>query len=644
MTEASIIIRTFNEQKHLPLLLEAISIQTYRDFEIVVVDSGSFDLTCEIAQRRADKLLRINSDDFTFGYSLNVGVDAAQGTYIAIVSAHALPVDSLWLENLVYALQDDSIAMAYGRQVGTATSKFAEAQDFRYTYSVEQKILRPPNFFANNANSAIRRDLWVKHPFDETLPGLEDIEWVKYWMEQGYQVVYEPSAAVYHIHEETWRQVRHRYFVEAVAAQWIGVKKRHNIPMQAWHELKNLATDLIRAGFERCLADKFGEIARFRFEKLVGTVSGILHGTKMDNPLARREMFFKAKSEAVVIHGPNRASLEKVDIPPVKPGDVLIKVAYEGICATDIEIFEGTLGYYKTGISKYPIIPGHEFSGRAMKIGSKVAHLRDGDAVIVECIQGCGKCAHCQKGNAIACPERQEVGVIGLNGGYSQYVVIPGRFIHRLPDNVDLRQATLCEPIAVVLKGLKRLEHAWGLKERKKCAVVGAGPIGHLSAQILALRGHQVTVFDRNPLRCSYFEGSQITTSKELENLAEFDTVVEATGDPIALDAILHNAAAGMTILLLGLPYARREVSFENIVAYDMTIVGSVGSSTQEFDEAIELLPSLNMTPFVENVLPLDKYLSAWKLSQTRTHLKVMLEIDPLLNEMPRGGQPASIQ
>ncbi len=629
--ETSIVIRTFNEEKHLPRLLEAIRRQTYQEFEIIVVDSGSLDRTREIARRYCNKALQIDSHDFTFGYSLNVGIHNSVGRYIAIVSAHTEPVQPSWLADLIAPLREDQTAMVYGRQLGTPSSRFAEVRDFRRTFDTEWKVLEPPCFFANNANSAIRRDLWDQHPFDETLPGLEDIEWAKHWMKRGYRVVYEPRAAIYHIHEETWRQLRRRYYREGVAARWIGIKGRRHIPLEVLREGKNLAGDLLEASLEGCLVQKSGEIVLFRANKAFGTTRGLWDGAVMGDPQRREAMFFDKTCKAVVIHGPGRASLDEVEIPPVKPGDVLIKVAYEGVCGTDLEIFKGALGYYKSGLAKYPIIPGHEFSGRVVQVGPNVEHLQEGNPVVAECIQSCGECEQCRKGNWIACTRRKEVGVIGLNGAYSEYVVLPGRFIHRLPDGMDLKDACVCEPLAVVLKGLGRLERAWGPGEEKRCAVVGAGPIGHLCARILALRGHQVTAFDRDPLRRGYFEGSEIQVSDDLETLSAYDALVEATGDPQALDAMLHNSAPGTSLLLLGLPYARQEFSFEAIVAYDKTIVGSVGSGAEDFQAAIEILPQLELGLFTEGIFPLREFQRAW--DSAREYLKVLLEVDAGLNE-----------
>ena len=222
--KVSVIVRTYNEEKFLPGLLDALEQQSFQDYETIVVDSGSLDRTRKIAASKADKLLRIENHDFTFGHSLNVGIHNAEGTYLAIVSAHTLPVDEHWLSKFIDPLHDEQTAMVYGRQLGGKPSKFSEIQDMRRTFGSRRRVLKPPRFFANNANSVIRKNLWQQHPFDESLLGLEDIEWAKYWMERDYKVVYEPQAALYHIHEENWRQIRRRYYREAVAARWIGIR------------------------------------------------------------------------------------------------------------------------------------------------------------------------------------------------------------------------------------------------------------------------------------------------------------------------------------------------------------------------------------------------------------------------------------
>jgi 2-desacetyl-2-hydroxyethyl bacteriochlorophyllide A dehydrogenase len=634
--ETSVVIRTFNEALHLPALFESLRGQRYQDFEAIVVDSGSIDGTREISREASARVIRIDRSHFTFGYSLNTGISAARGQLVAIVSAHTLPANEDWLGNLVAALREPGVAMVYGRQLGARTSKFSETQDFRRLFGAERKILRPPHFFANNANAAIVRELWEQYPFDEALPGLEDLDWARKWMLEGHKVIYEPAAALYHIHEENPSQIQHRYYREATAARRLGIKNRTTALAELGRETGYLAADLwlaLRAGRRRKvdapLLQCAQEIVSFRVNKTVGTLRGLLDGKALADPRMRDKLFFESSFDAVVIDGPGHASLTRIEMPEMRPGDVVIKVEYVGVCRTDLEIFDGTLNYFSNGLGSYPIVPGHEMSGRVVAMGAAVSRFQEGDPVVVECIQGCDACPQCLRQNWIGCADHRELGVLRAQGACARYVVVPNRFVHKLPPGVELARGALCEPLAVVLKGVDRLSRTWaGGKANKACAVIGVGPLGRLCALVLAYLGHQVTAFDRDPRRLADLRHSAISTADSLDRLAEFDAVVEATGDAGALEAILSHSGAGSTTLLIGLPYARKEFNFEKLVAYDRAVLGSVGSSAEHFTRAISLLPHLPLEPYLRNVMPLESFAEAWDLVRRHECLKVMLRVD----------------
>jgi len=642
--ETTVIVRTFNEQRDLPALFDALDRQHYRDFEVIVVDSGSFDRTREIAEARADRLIQISRHDFTFGHSLNMGFKAAAGRFGVMVSAHTVPRDEDWLENLVAPLREEKTAMSYGRQLGVPSSRFGEAQDFERIFGPDPRIEQPGHFAANNANAAVRCDLWRQRPFDESLLGLEDIDWAKHWMEQGYRVVYEPSAALYHIHEETWAQIRNRHYREAVAARSIGILDRRHIAREIGKEFINGLIDLASAfrpasnpvSQRLTLSQRLREIIYFRIHKNIGAIRGLCKSHALETRSEREEMLFDKTSLAVVIDGPNSAKLQHLPAPQPNPGDVLIRVAHVAVCATDLEILDGTLGYYKTGVASYPIVPGHEFSGTIAAVGPRVTGLADGDAVVVECIQGCGDCGECKSGNAIGCVQRAELGVIGRNGAYAHHLAVPARFVHRLDIGADLLRATLTEPLAVVLKGLRRLKAAEPGANRGPCAVIGAGPIGHLCAQVLKRSGMPVTAFDRNEKRRGYFNGAGIETAADLQNLSRFSLIIEATGDPEVLNRALHESPANATILLLGLPYGPQQFSFEAIAAFDKTVVGSVGSTAVDFEDAIRLLPDLDLDEFFKCRMPLEDFEKAWETSRNGDALKVILDMDESTNSAAR--------
>lgn len=624
--ETSIVIRAYNEERWLPEVFAALEKQRYRDFEVLLVDSGSIDRTRDIAAGNGARIISLRSENFTFGHSLNVGIEAARGSLIAIISAHAIPADEIWLERLVEPLRNPDIAMVYGGQRGHDLSKFSEARDFERMFPSTAYELDAEDPFANNANSAVRRDLWEQHPFDEGLPGLEDIEWAKYWLEREKRVLYQPESCIIHVHTETWSQVRTRYYREGMAARWVGLKILRHIPVELWREARWLANDIWLAAKSKRFASLAREIVRFRYEKVVGTIGGIVDSRGLDNPARRAEMYFQKGFPALVVRGPHHVRIEERAVPNLKPGEVLVRVSHVGVCGTDLEIVEGSLGYYRTGMAKYPIVPGHESSGTVVAVGPRVADLQEGDRVVVECIQGCGECDACQIDEAIRCQDRREVGVMGHDGACAAYLVARARYVHQVPEGLSLEQAALTEPLAVVLKGLRRLGATGQGQRSMRCAVIGAGTIGHLAARVLTQRGHKVTVFDSQAERLMLLGGT-VSTAKSLSDLDQFEWIIEATGKQEVLNMVLRQMATGSTTLLLGLPYGDQKFNFETVVAFDRSIIGSVGSNGADFEEALATLPIIDTSPFLNTTFPLFEYERAWKAARVPSNLKVMISL-----------------
>lgn len=213
----SIIIRTFNEERYLPYLLNKIRTQSlYQQTEAIIVDSGSTDSTLAIANDYETKIINIEKRNFTFGRSLNLGCDKAAGKYLVIVSAHCIPENNYWIENLISPLSENLSTYSYGRQVGSKETFFSESQIFNKYYP-EISNLFQKSFFCNNANSAIKKEEWLKYKFDETLTGLEDIDLAKKIYSNGGKISYIAEACVYHCHKETWSQISRRFERESYA-------------------------------------------------------------------------------------------------------------------------------------------------------------------------------------------------------------------------------------------------------------------------------------------------------------------------------------------------------------------------------------------------------------------------------------------
>ena len=273
----SLVIRAYNEQAHIGRLLDGLSQQTEKEFEVILVDSGSTDATVSIAAsarlRYPVNVVHIQPEEFTFGRSLNRGIAQAQSDWIVIASAHVYPVYPDWLERLLAPFSDPQVALAYGKQRGSSQTLFPEGQIFAAWYP-EQSQPRQAYPFCNNANAAIRRDLWEKHPYDETLSGLEDLEWSRWAMEQGYAIAYVAEAEIIHVHQETPRGVYNRYRREAMAFKHIFPREHFSLRDFLRLATTNIGSDLWHAARQGKLHKSLASIFWFRWMQFWGTYQG----------------------------------------------------------------------------------------------------------------------------------------------------------------------------------------------------------------------------------------------------------------------------------------------------------------------------------------------------------------------------------
>ena len=193
----SIIIRSKNEERWIGSCLEAVSRQTRTDFEVVLVDNNSTDKTVDKALQYGVALVTVT--EFKPGAAINRGIEAAKGDIIVCLSGHCIPVDERWLENLVKNLDDNTVAGVYGRQEPLAFTSDLDKRDLLITFGLDQRIQIKDSFF-HNANSAFRKSMWRQYPFDEQVTNIEDRIWANQVQEEGFKIIYEPSASVFHHH------------------------------------------------------------------------------------------------------------------------------------------------------------------------------------------------------------------------------------------------------------------------------------------------------------------------------------------------------------------------------------------------------------------------------------------------------------
>lgn len=287
MSSCSIVIRCYNEEQHIGKLLKGISEQDFTDYEIIIVDSGSTDATLAIATQYPVKVVSIKPSEFTFGRSLNLGCQAATGDYIVIVSAHVYPLYSDWLSNLIAPFEDPQVALTYGRQQGNEQTKYSEHQVFAKWFPLTSNFNQTTPF-CNNANAAIRRSLWTKNPYDESLTGLEDLDWGKQAQKLGYKLAYVADASIVHVHEETPARICNRYRREAIALKRILPEERFYFTDFLRLFFGNVISDYYHAWHDGMLPKKGGEIIMFRLMQFWGTYQG--YRDRVNNQL--REKFY----------------------------------------------------------------------------------------------------------------------------------------------------------------------------------------------------------------------------------------------------------------------------------------------------------------------------------------------------------------
>ena len=286
MPSVSIVIRSYNEDRYIGRLLDSLTRQTVEDIEIVAVDSGSTDETRAILSRYPVKLLSILPEEFSFGRSLNIGCRAATADILAIVSAHVYPRNSYWLENLLSPFADPQVALAYGKQRGDDTSKYSERQILA-TWFPEQSNLRQPGPFCNNANAAIRKELWEHLPYNEELTGLEDMDWAKRARDMGHHVAYVAEAEVVHVHRESPRRVYNRYRREAIALKRVFPEERFSLWDFGRLFPANVLSDYYHASRDHLLAGNLLSIPAFRLMQFWGAYRGFAQLRPITSELKR---------------------------------------------------------------------------------------------------------------------------------------------------------------------------------------------------------------------------------------------------------------------------------------------------------------------------------------------------------------------
>jgi glycosyltransferase involved in cell wall biosynthesis len=242
----SIIIRGKNEEDWLGLCLKSISMQSYKNFEVIYVDNDSSDASIKIAKEYKVSIIK-KIKKFLPGNAINIGIRASKGKYIVILSAHCIPANKYWLSQLVSSIKPKNLAGVYGRQLPLESTSSDDARDLLITFGNENRIQKKDSFF-HNANSIIRREVWEKINFDNDITNIEDRDWAKKVLGIGYKIKYDASASVYHFHGLHQHNNYESFRASAVNSliQKINEDEKNDLP--EWFDISNRICPVVLYG------------------------------------------------------------------------------------------------------------------------------------------------------------------------------------------------------------------------------------------------------------------------------------------------------------------------------------------------------------------------------------------------------------
>ena len=263
--------------------------------------------------------------------------------------------------------------------------------------------------------------------------------------------------------------------------------------------------------------------------------------------------------------------------PDPAPGEVLVRVLRAGVCETDLQLIRGYKGFRG--------VLGHEFVGIAT--AGPFAHHR----VVSEINCSCRACDTCLAGRPGHCRSRTVLGILGHDGAFAEYIAVPERNLHRVPDNVDTDAAVFTEPLAAAFQIPAQLLIA----RTDRIIVLGDGRLGNLCAQVLARESDHVTVVGKHASKLALLErlgiATQVLTASDAEGEGiarqPADIVVDCTGSATGLTIALNLVRPRGTIVLKTTIAGEQTLSLAPVVVDEVTVIGS---RCGPFDRALEAL------------------------------------------------------
>ncbi|MFF3290444.1 zinc-binding dehydrogenase [Streptomyces sp. NPDC003023] len=310
----------------------------------------------------------------------------------------------------------------------------------------------------------------------------------------------------------------------------------------------------------------------------------------------------------VVLDGPGRFRTAGHTPRPPGPGEAQVRVAAVGICGSDREVFQGNR---PKGYVRYPVVPGHEWSGTVAAVGDGVPDSLVGRKVVGEGFRNCQVCERCHAGETTLCGAGYDETGFTRPGAMAATLTLPARLLHLLPEGADLTAAALLEPAACVAAAALKAD----VRPGQRVAVVGTGTLGMLTAQLLSAcsPAELLMVGIRSDLAdtARAFGATHYRTVEELPLPGEFDVVVEAAGAASAARTSAGLLRRGGRLVLTGIP-APGALGLDptDLVVRQLDVRTVFGATPAAWAHAVRAFSAglLTPLPLVTHELTLDRF------------------------------------
>ncbi len=295
---------------------------------------------------------------------------------------------------------------------------------------------------------------------------------------------------------------------------------------------------------------------------------------------------------------------ENLSIPVPQEGEALVKILMAGVCNTDIELTKGYMGF--SGI------PGHEFVG-----------LYNNQRVVGEINCACGECEYCKKDLTTHCPNRTTLGIAGRDGCFAEYIALPTKNLHAIPDSISNEEAVFIEPLAAAFQILEQVK----IGPEDKVVILGDGKLGLLISLALKLTGAKLTLVGKHveKLNITRDQGVNTVLLAEFLKIKDYDFVVEVTGTIGGFEMVQELVKPRGTIILKSTVAGDKEINLSRLVIDEVSVIGSRCGPFKPVIVAFEK-GFLDVKPLISKVFKFDDALEAFAYSKKRGVLKVLID------------------